>query len=73
MSRSNYLYTVRYRRTSWTYKQARTFKDPRAAKRLIRKLLNQAPAYAPLDCLTLERQELGPAETVTVYIEEDPR
>lgn len=67
---ARYLYTVRYRRTSWTYKKGRTFKDPRAAKRLIRKLLDQDPAYAPLDYLTLERQELGPTETVTVYIEE---
>ncbi len=61
-----YAYAVRYRRRDWNTnkgRKVRYFRDLEAAKRLVAKL--RSPTYlSPVVELVIERQELGPVETV---------
>ncbi|CAN5873793.1 hypothetical protein BH23ACT5_BH23ACT5_09880 [soil metagenome] len=61
---ARFAFTVRYRRRGWKQRQARYFRDQDAARRLVAKLRRPSWDYAPIVELTIERQELGPPETV---------
>lgn len=70
MSAARFTYTVRYRRAGWEGRRARYFRNREAAFRLVDKL--RAPTYlAPVVELQVERQALGPVETVWTLNEEE--
>lgn len=61
-----YNYVVRYRRATWTYRQARYFRSKTPAVNFIHKLQtpHRWPDLSPLAEIVLEREERGPAEIV---------
>ena len=62
---AHHAYTVRYRRHGWKQRQARYFRDRKAAVRYVHKLRAGGwPDLAPLAELWIERQELGPVDVV---------
>jgi hypothetical protein len=64
---SKVLYTVRYRRSAWSYSQSRTFLTVGAARQLVRKLLGSNWDYAhlsPIVDVKLTRRPLGEEEII---------
>lgn len=69
--KAKYAWTVRYRRTTWTYRQSRHYRTRRAAERFIDRLLSGDYELAPLAECRLEREPLGPSEVVWTLEEAD--
>lgn len=61
---TKYAYIVRYRRAAWRYRQARFYRTEPPARRFIQYLLAGDPTLSPVVECRLEREPLGPAETV---------
>ena len=68
MRQHRYQYAVRYRRAGWSSSQVRFYRIASYAHRLARRLQAGDPDLAPLVELRIERQALGPVETVHDFL-----
>lgn len=63
-----HLFTVRYKRYGWAGERLRRYVLRDAANRYIRRLVGYEPGeLAPLQYVRLERQSLGPIESVSEW------